>query len=94
MCHSREDFRLDGRLEDEDDDQERKKQEDAQRKQRDPEDLPAVGAESRNRDVTAAGLLRDPPDPTINRVPHTSFINAGVLVNTPARSHLQVRITS
>lgn len=54
MCHSREDFRLDGRLEDEDDDQERKKQEDAQRKQRDPEDLPAVGAESRNRDVTAA----------------------------------------
>lgn len=61
MCHSREDFRLDGRLEDEDDDQERKKQEDAQRKQRDPEDLPAVGAESRNRDVTAAGLLKDPP---------------------------------
>lgn len=82
MCHSREDFGLDGRLEDEDDDQERKKQEDAQRKQRDPEDLPAVGAESRNRDVTPL-FLRDPPrslthlTPTINRVSHTSFINAG-----------------
>lgn len=40
-----ESFRLDGRLQDEDDHQDRKQQEAAQRQQRHPEHLPTVGAD-------------------------------------------------
>lgn len=48
---SPEHFRMDGRLQDEDDDQERKKQKAAQREQRHLEHLPAVGAETGNRNT-------------------------------------------